>query len=132
MEIHADLIYVDTPYISAKGASVDYLNFYHFLEGITSYDQWADMIDENSKHKKMKNAKNEWCNKNKIHQAFEKLFEKFRKSIFVVSYRDNGIPTADELVGMFRKLGKKTEVKKIDYKYVLSNEPSREVLIIAE
>ena len=132
LEIHADLIYVDTPYISAKGVSVDYLNFYHFLEGITSYDQWADMIDENSKHKKMKNAKNEWCDRNKIHQAFEKLFEKFRKSIFVVSYRDNGIPTADELVGMFRKLGKKTGVKKIDYKYVLSNEPSREVLIIAE
>ena len=131
LEIHADLVYVDTPYISAKGVSVDYLNFYHFLEGITSYDQWADMIDEKSKHKKMKNLKSEWCDKNKIHRAFERLFEKFRKSIFVVSYRDNGIPAVDELVEMFRKLKKKTEVKKIDYKYVLSNESSREVLIIA-
>ncbi|MFH1548972.1 MAG: DNA adenine methylase [Planctomycetota bacterium] len=33
-----DLVYVDTPYISNRGVAVDYHEFYHFLEGLTIYD----------------------------------------------------------------------------------------------
>ena len=40
-----DLVYVDTPYISSKGVGVDYLHFYHFLEGLTDYDNWKSRID---------------------------------------------------------------------------------------
>jgi len=128
----ADLVYIDTPYISAKGTGVNYFDFYHFLEGIVFYDKWPELIDESSKHKKIKNGKNEWCNKGEIHAAFEKLFNKFRNSILVVSYRDDGTPTIQELVNMLRKYKKSIEVKKLDYKYVLSNGNSREVLIIAK
>ena len=48
---------------------MNYLDFYHFLEGIVKYDEWASLIDENSKHKKIRNEKNEWCNKEVIHKA---------------------------------------------------------------
>jgi adenine-specific DNA methylase len=130
--INADLIYIDTPYISVKGVGVNYFDFYHFLDGIVYYDQWAEMIDEKSKHKKIKNGKNEWCNKGEIHQAFEKLFKKFTDSILVVSYRDDGTPTIDELVEMLKKYKKNIEVKKLEYKYVLSTGTSKEVLIIAK
>lgn len=126
-----DLVYIDTPYISAKGVGVDYFDFYHFLEGLTKYEKWGSMIDENSKHKKIKNGKNEWCKKGEIHEAFEKLFEKFKDSKMVISYRDDGIPTTEELVKMLERLGKKVEVKKMDYKYALSSATSKEVLIIA-
>jgi adenine-specific DNA methylase len=128
----ADLVYIDTPYISAKGTGVNYFDFYHFLEGIVFYDKWPELIDESSKHKKIKNGINEWCNKGEIHAAFEKLFNKFRNSILVVSYRDDGTPTIQELVNMLRKYKKSIEVKKLDYKYVLSNGNSKEVLIIAK
>ncbi|MGD2111166.1 MAG: DNA adenine methylase, partial [Phycisphaerae bacterium] len=37
-----DLVYIDTPYVSASGVGVDYREFYHFLEGLLSYDEWAD------------------------------------------------------------------------------------------
>jgi len=130
--INADLIYIDTPYISAKGMGVNYFDFYHFLDGIVYYDKWAEMIDEKSKHKKIKNGKNEWCNKGEIHQAFERLFEKFKNSILVVSYRDDGTPTIDELVEMLKKYKNNIEVKKLEYKYVLSSGISKEVLIIAK
>jgi len=126
-----DLVYIDTPYISKKGVGVDYFDFYHFLEGLTKYEKWGSMIDETSKHKKIKNGKNEWCKKGEIKEAFEKLFEKFKDSKMIISYRDDGIPTTEELVEMLKKLGKKVEVKKMDYKYVLSNANSKEVLIIA-
>lgn len=132
LDVKADLIYIDTPYISAKGVGVNYFDFYHFLEGIIFYDQWSNLIDKKSKHKKIKNGKNEWCNKCEIHGAFEKLFRKFKDSILVVSYRDDGMPTIDELVKMLKKYKKSIEVKKLDYKYVLSNGNSKEVLIIAK
>ncbi len=89
------------------------------------------MIDHNTKHKKIKNGKNEWCNKGEIHSAFESLFNKFKDSILVISYRDDGIPTTSELIEMLKKVGKKVEVKKMDYKYVLSNGSSKEVLIVS-
>src|SRR3989339_692818 len=127
-----DLVYIDTPYISAKGVGVNYFDFYHFLEGIVFYDEWAKLIDENSKHKKIKNGKSEWCNKGEIHRAFERLFDKFKNSILVVSYRDDGTPTISELVNMLKKYKKSVEIKKLDYKYVLSNGNSKEVLIIAK
>ena len=126
-----DLIYIDTPYISEKGVGVNYFDFYHFLEGIVRYDEWANLIDEDSKHKKIKNGKNEWCNKGKIYGAFQNLFTKFKESILVISYRDDGIPTIQELVEMLEKLGKRIEVKKMSYKYALSNGNSKEALIIA-
>ncbi len=126
-----DLVYIDTPYISAKGVGLNYFDFYHFLEGIVEYDKWAGLIDPKSKHKKIMNGKNEWCNKGEIHNAFQNLFNKFQDSILVISYRDDGIPTTEELVEMLKKLGKQVEVKKMDYKYVLSNGNSKEVLIIA-
>jgi DNA adenine methylase/adenine-specific DNA-methyltransferase len=127
-----DLVYIDTPYISGKGVGVNYLDFYHFLEGIVFYEQWPDLIDEKSKHKKIKNDKNEWCHKGKIYEAFARLFDKFKKSIFIVSYRDDGMPAIPELLNMLKRYKKSIEVKRLDYKYVLSNENSKEVLIIAK
>lgn len=127
-----DLVYIDTPYVSSKGIGVNYFDFYHFLDGLVFYDQWKDLIDPNSKHKKIKNGKNEWCNKGEIHQAFEKLFDKFKDSTLVVSYREDGLPTISELVTMLEKYKKDIEVKKLDYKYVLSTGTSTEVLIIAK
>lgn len=131
LDIQADLVYIDTPYISANGVGVNYYDFYHFLEGIVHYDRWGSLIDKKTKHKKIKNGKNEWCNKVEIHKAFEKLFNKFKNSILVVSYRDDGTPAISELEKMLKKNKKSIEVKKLDYKYVLSNGNSKEVLIIA-
>lgn len=132
LKIKADLVYIDTPYISSKGVGVNYFDFYHFLEGIVLYDRWPKLIDGKSKHKKIRNGKNEWCNKGEIHGAFERLFEKFRDSIMVVSYRDDGTPSIPELVAMLKKYKKSVAVEKLEYKYVLSKGSSQEVLIIAK
>ena len=87
-----DLIYIDTPYISSKGVGVDYLEFYHFLEGLVEYDKWEVLVDCGSKHRRIKHGKSIWNDKNKIYQAFDDLFKKFADSILVVSYRSDVIP----------------------------------------
>jgi adenine-specific DNA-methyltransferase len=128
-----DLVYIDTPYISGSGIGVDYFGFYHFLEGLVNYSQWPSMIDYKTKHKKLKTNGSIWTDRNKIHFAFDRLFEKFSNSILVVSYRADGIPSVDELVRLLKKY--KTNVQELNrtaYKYVLSVNDSAEVLLIGE
>ena len=84
------------------------------------------------KHKGLKHSKSVWCDKNKIHDAFDRLFANFRGSTLVVSYRSNGIPSVSELTFLLQKhKGSVLEAERTEYQYVLSRKPSQEVLLIA-
>lgn len=127
-----DLVYIDTPYFSAHSmVGVDYHQFYHFLEGLVDYDNWREMVDWDSKHRRLKPNPCVWTNKNKIHDAFDRLFEKFAGNALVVSYRSGGIPSEEEMVALLKKYKKDVSVKRKRYKYVLSNNGSEELLFIA-
>jgi adenine-specific DNA methylase len=127
-----DLVYFDTPYISNKGTGTDYLDFYHFLEGIIDYSNWADKINRNYKHIPIKqDEKCPWANKDKIVRQFQRLIKKYRNSKIVISYRKDGIPSIQELHDILSVYKNKVyEVYSRDYKYVLSNADTKEVLII--
>ena len=127
-----DLVYVDTPYITKRGVAVDYLGFYHFLEGLTMYDEWGEYIDRRSKHRRLKPRPNEWTDKNKIHAAFDRLFKRYQKSIIVISYRSDGVPSESELLSLIKKYKRNVRVEHFgQYKYVLStNSESGEILLI--
>ena len=128
-----DLIYIDTPYISRRGVGLDYFSFYHFLEGLVNYPEWDVMIDYKTKHKRLKRKNSVWTDKKGIFLAFDDLFCKFRHSILVVSYRADGIPSIDELVGLLKKYKPHVDkIKRRNYKYVLSTNHSEEVLLIAK
>jgi DNA adenine methylase/adenine-specific DNA-methyltransferase len=89
------------------------------------------MIDYESKHKRLKSNGSVWTNKNEILHAFDKLFKKFRESILVVSYRSDGIPTVEEMENLLKRYKKNiVELKRKEYKYVLSNNHSEEILLI--
>lgn len=131
LEVKADLVYLDTPYIPKKGTLTYYRDFYHFLEGLTNYENWHKLVDYDSKHKKLKSIYNIWEDKKDIINGFEKLIKKFNKSIIVISYRSDGIPSIDEIVLLLEQKGKKVKVEMIDYQYVLSKKQNlKEVLII--
>ena len=127
-----DLVYVDPPYISKQCVAVDYFDFYHFLEGLTIYDEWGQHIDYQSKHRRLKPRPSEWTDKNRIHAAFDRLFERYQDSIIVVSYRSDGIPTEAELVSLLKQYKRNVRVEHAGkYKYVLStNSESGELLLI--
>jgi adenine-specific DNA-methyltransferase len=128
-----DLVYIDTPYVSKKGVGVDYFGFYHFLEGLVNYSEWGELIDYKTKHKRLRGSSSVWANKKQIYPAFERLFEKYKDSIIVVSYRSDGIPSINELIEMLQKY--KTNVEELrrkNYKYVLSTNTSDEVLLIGK
>ncbi len=127
-----DLVYLDPPYLSAHGVGVDYLEFYHFLEGLTIYDEWGRQIDYRTKHRRLLRRSSDWTDKRRIHFAFNRLFQRFQDSIIVVSYRSDGIPAEAELVAMLQQYKLNVQVERYgQYKYALStNRTSQEILII--
>lgn len=127
-----DLVYIDTPYISENGIGLDYLDFYHFLEGIANYENWQQIIDFNSKHRRLKLNSSDWNKKEKITSSFECLIEQFRDSIIVISYRSDGIPSVEEIKNILIQNGKEVKIiESGEMKYVLSNKKSSEILMIA-
>ena len=126
-----DLIYIDTPYVSENGVGVDYLDFYHFLEGIVNYENWGSLIDYKSKHKRLKLNGSDWTSTQKIESSFEKLIKQFKDSILVISYRSDGIPRIDRIKEIMIENGKQVTIhESSEMKYVLSNKKSTEVLIV--
>ncbi len=127
-----DLVYIDTPYISQSGMGVDYRDFYHFLEGMLHYDDWPEMVDFTSRHRRLIRKHDPWSDPRKCREMFHRLFTHFRDSILVVSYRSDGIPSIPELADMLRNV--KRHVRVIDgptYQYALStNRCSQETLLI--
>ena len=128
-----DLVYIDPPYISEKGTGADYLDFYHFLEGIVNYNNWGNLIDEESKHKRLKLTNSDWTNPQKIELAFERLIKQFRDSILIISYRSDGIPNIDKIIDLLEINHKSVTIHESRMmKYILSTKNSKEILLIAQ
>ena len=129
-----DLVYLDPPYISARGVGVDYRDFYHFLEGLANYERWLKQIDMTSKHRRLLPQPNDWTDKNRIYRAFERVFDKYADSILVVSYRSDGIPSEPELIKLLKQFKTDVRVERYrNYQYALSkNKSSSEVLLIGQ
>lgn len=129
-----DLVYLDPPYISAKGVGVDYRDFYHFLEGIAQYENWLDQIDMTSKHRRLLSQPNDWTNRRRIYAAFERAFDKYADSILAVSYRSDGIPSESELIRLLKQFKSNVRIERYhNYQYALSkNKTSSEILLIGQ
>ncbi len=127
-----DLVYIDPPYLPARGAGVDYRDYYHFLEGLAEYDRWVGQIDRASRHRRLLRQPSPWIDRALIHDAFDRLFQRFQDSILVVSYRGDGIPSQPELVSLLRRYKKRVRAFSYGaYQYALStNTASSEILLI--
>jgi adenine-specific DNA methylase len=110
---------------------LDYLDFYHFLEGLVDYENWDTRIDYSSKHKRLKLNGSDWTNSRRIEDSFERLIKKFNNSILVISYRSDGIPAIKRIEELLVENGKQVTIhESSEMKYVLSNKQSTEILII--
>jgi adenine-specific DNA-methyltransferase len=135
-----DLVYIDPPYIKANcgNESTDYLRCYHFLEGISKYYTWETLIDKDSLNKRIKNEliKNHFTPQMAM-VTFNKLIDKFKDSIIVISYKYGGVPSISELSTMLKKYKRKIHIDSKHYKYALNNQNgnailNREYILIGE
>mgnify|MGYP000720785855 CR=1 FL=1 len=125
-----DLVYIDPPYLNGRGVGVDYHAFYHFLEGLTHYDRWPDLIDHATKHRTLQRQPSLWHDKDTIRQAFRQVIGHFAESILVISYRSDGIPTREELVEMLYQHKSTVVQAALPQQYALSKQTSKELLLI--
>lgn len=127
-----DLVYLDPPYLNAKGAGIDYLDFYHFLEGLVEYERWPERINYNRKHLPISEPKSDWSNPKFSHGAFMDLFQSHSESTIVVSYRNDGYPSREELKEMLQSVKSNVEIRELcRNQYALStNRATRELLFI--
>jgi len=133
-----DLVYLDPPYVDKNGDhdTVDYLYCYHFLEGISRYDEWNELIDYETKNLRFKrDFYSTYFKKRNVLESFEKLFEKFQDSTIVISYKKNGVPSIEEIVEVLEKFKKNVRQESMHYIYALNKQngnakENREVLLI--
>lgn len=133
-----DLVYLDPPYFNLKSGheTSNYHKCYHFLEGLSKYSEWEGLINQDTLIKRLDDHNDiNQLTKANISEKMEELLYKFRNSIVVVSYKEGGVPSIEEIVAMFEKLGKKVFSESIHYKYALNHQNgdaanNREVLII--
>ena len=133
-----DLVYFDVPYITENGSNEtsDYLKCYHFLEGITDYDNWSEKIDYNTKNLRFKKSEeiNPFGREN-IYNSLDLLFRTFQDSIIVFSYKVGGIPSIEKIKELMERYKNIVEIKEKHYIYALNKQNgnaqyNREVIII--
>lgn len=125
-----DLVYLDPPYVNARGVGVDYRRFYHFLEGMVRYDEWPELMDMTLKHRGFRQS-DAWSDPKQVHDLHAAAFARFRDSTLVLSYRSDGVPSVDSLVQLMSEHKRSVEVDMGPRnQYTLStNRASREVLV---
>lgn len=131
-----DLVYIDTPYAKSEGTQEsNYFNFYHFLDALLSYEKIRISIQTNIKHKPFYEVNKSWYPTKNIDEAFQELFKKFKKSILVISYRNDGFPSTQRMKEILEQTHKSVQIVDIaEYKYALSTQDkkTKEIAIIAK
>jgi DNA adenine methylase len=115
LDVTADLVYIDPPYYSPLADS-DYVRRYHFIEGLVRYWNGVE-IQTHTKTKKFKKYPTAFDGRDSTYEAFPKLFEKFQRSILVVSYSSNSLPSKSELAAMLKQFKRKVSVFQIGHRY---------------
>jgi hypothetical protein len=128
-----DLVYMDPPYLKAGRAGVNYLAFYHFLEGLTEYPLWPSRITDAYKHKPYTPVLGPWEKRETILGAFDAAVDRYRDSLIAISYRDKGIPSIEELRALLKRHGRRQMICEVrEYSYALSPAREKEVLLVSE
>ncbi len=127
----ADLVYVDPPYIAANGKAIDYADFYHFLEGLIDYSLFSGG-DCARAHRPIFRAPTRWATRDLAAQELREVAEAWPGATILVSYRDDGMPTAAELCECLSAQRREVSLQQLGRcKYALSHSASREILITA-
>lgn len=127
-----DLVYLDPPYISESRGSDDYLRRYHFLEGLSNYEQWENLIDYSTKLKELyrRSYIKDWQDKSKFKDLLFDLIKNHSNSIVVLSYVAGAFPSEDEITNYLKSKFKKVRVLRKELNHALAKQKKTELLFI--
>lgn len=127
-----DVVYLDPPYLNGKGQGVDYSDFYGFLDGLCDYSLFS-ACDVGYPHKPVHKQPSSWLKTDSALWELDKIGEHYGRSTLVMSYRSDGQPSLQEIVGVLKKGGREVDLYTLGgYKYALSQSvTSDECIIVA-
>lgn len=112
---HVDLVYLDPPYVPRSDDNC-YMKRYHFLEGLSCYWEGVEIM-ETSRVKKITKPFTPFSYRKSAFDAFDRMFERFSKSIIVLSYSSNGYPDLNNLQQLLQRYKKTVEVHERGHRY---------------
>lgn len=129
-----DLVYLDPPYINKQERynRDDYWRRYHFLEGLSLYDNWEQKIDYCSKIRIMNSPDHftKWSRKATFKEALYELISIHKSSIVVLSYVTDAYPDEDELRRFFDITFSDVSLYSTSHNHALSKSKKKELLFI--
>ncbi|NMM96614.1 DNA adenine methylase-like protein [Bifidobacterium sp. DSM 109960] len=117
---HPDLVYMDPPYYSPLSDN-EYVRRYHFVEGLACDWQGVTM-QEHTKTKKFKSYPTPFSSRTGAAEAFDKLIERFKDSILIISYSSNSQPTKEEMLEILGRYKRNVEVVPVNYRYSIGTQ----------
>ena len=79
-------------------------------------------IQQDTKTKKFKKYDTPFSSRDGAYHAFDALFKRHEKSVLIISYSSNSLPSQDEMVHLVSKYKKNIDVLPIDYTYSFGNQ----------
>lgn len=116
----ADLVYIDPPYFSPLSDN-EYVRRYHFVEGLAR-DWQGVTIQEHTKTRKFKSYATPFSSRSGAVDAFDRLFKQHERSVLLVSYSSNSLPTLEEMLHLMSKHKEHVEVVSVDHRYSFGNQ----------
>lgn len=129
-DCHSDLLYLDPPYLNGLGKSIDYADFYHFLEAIFDYSYVGTPVNDKP-HKPLIAKPSEWHSKDGAVTALSRLAEEFQNSTILMNYRNDSALTPELVRDALGGGGRRASIiTACDYKYALSKKGETQELFI--
>ena len=129
-----DLVYIDPPYVNPQEYNNrdNYWRKYHFLEGLSSYDDWEQKIDFSSDICLMPAPEHftAWSRKAIYKDILFDLVRRHKSSIVVLSYVACAYPSETDITKHFESLFAEVLVHSIEHTHALSHSKKRELLFV--
>lgn len=123
-----DLIYIDPPYAKKNGTSTNYVDFYHFLDGLIDYSLFDEGNSEYP-HRPIVRHTSAWNSRTESLEELQRITDHWKNSILFFSYRSEGFPSPAQAREILSTSNRKVEVQNCgDYKYALSHDQENQEL----
>lgn len=138
-EVEVDVVYLDPPYFSPLSDN-EYVRRYHFTEALAR--DWENVdIQHETKTKKIRNYPSPFRSEIGCMKSLSEVMDRYRKSVLILSYSSNSLPSATAILALMRRHGRKAQLTEIDHRYSFANQAAarapiknkvKELIFVAE